>query len=207
MTVRVVVLASGSGTNLQALINATKSNVLTAEIAAVVSDREEAGAIARARAASIPVSIVRKYPDESRAMYDTRLAQCVKDHGADIVVLAGFMRLLSMAFLSHFPMRVINLHPALPGQFPGTHAIERAFAERETQSRMSSGVMVHFVPNEGVDDGPVIATREVPLLANDTLQVFTERMHEAEHELIVSAVQSVINDISRTHHNHKESMS
>jgi formyltetrahydrofolate-dependent phosphoribosylglycinamide formyltransferase len=195
---KVAVLASGSGTNLQALIDACGTSQLSAHIVAVVTDNPDAGAIARAHAAQIPTIVVSRQKDETRSDYDLRLAQAVRDTRADVVVLAGFMRLLSMNFLAHFPMRVINLHPALPGEFPGVHAIERAFAERDVKGRTHSGVMVHFVPDEGVDNGPVIASREVPILKSDTLDTFTQRMHETEHELIVLAVQKVIQ--SDLHH-------
>jgi formyltetrahydrofolate-dependent phosphoribosylglycinamide formyltransferase len=195
---KVAVLASGSGTNLQALIDACGTSQLSAHIVAVVTDNPDAGAIARAHAAHIPTIVVSRQKDETRSDYDSRLAQAVRDTRADVVILAGFMRLLSMNFLAHFPMRVINLHPALPGEFPGVHAIERAFAERDVKGRTHSGVMVHFVPDEGVDNGPVIASREVPILKSDTLDTFTQRMHETEHELIVLAVQKVIQ--SDLHH-------
>ena len=195
---KVAVLASGSGTNLQALIDACGTSQLSAHIVAVVTDNPDAGAIARAHAAQIPTIVVSRQKDETRSDYDLRLAQAVRDTRADVVVLAGFMRLLSMNFLAHFPMRVINLHPALPGEFPGVHAIERAFAERDVKGRTHSGVMVHFVPDEGVDNGPVIASRQVPILKSDTLDTFTQRMHETEHELIVLAVQKVIQ--SDLHH-------
>jgi formyltetrahydrofolate-dependent phosphoribosylglycinamide formyltransferase len=197
-TAKVAVLASGSGTNLQALIDACGTSQLSAHIVAVVTDNPDAGAIARAHAAHIPTIVVSRQKDETRSDYDLRLAQAVRDTRADVVVLAGFMRLLSMNFLAHFPMRVINLHPALPGEFPGVHAIERAFAERDVKGRTHSGVMVHFVPDEGVDNGPVIASRQVPILKSDTLDTFTQRMHETEHELIVLAVQKVIQ--SDLHH-------
>jgi len=194
--IKLAVLASGSGTNLQALIDARANTLLHADIAAVVTDNPQAGAIHRAQGAGIPVHVVTKESTETRSDFDSRLADTVVATGAELVVLAGFMRLLSMKFLSRFPMRVINLHPALPGEFPGVRAIERAFAERDAAGRTASGVMVHFVPDEGVDDGPVIAVREVPIHANDTLEAFSARMHHAEHELLVSAVQSVVDSLS-----------
>ena len=201
---KVAVLASGSGTNLQALIDARASKRLDADIVAVITDNPSAGAIQRAHTAGIAVHVVSRSVGESRAQYDARLADVVRSTGADLVVLAGFMRLLSMQFLSYFPMRVVNLHPALPGEFPGINAIERAFAERDTVGRTHSGVMVHFVPDEGVDDGPVIETREVPILPTDTVETFTERMHETEHIIIVSAVQRVVESLSQSSHQPEE---
>jgi formyltetrahydrofolate-dependent phosphoribosylglycinamide formyltransferase len=194
--IKLAVLASGSGTNVQALIDARANESLDADIVAVITDNSQAGAIRRAQLAGIPVHVVTKESTETRTDFDSRLADTVVATGAELVVLAGFMRLLSMQFLSHFPMRVINLHPALPGELPGVRAIERAFEERDAVGRTTSGVMVHFVPDEGVDDGPVIAAREVPIHADDTLDAFSARMHDTEHELLVVAVQSVIDSLS-----------
>ena len=101
---------------------------------------------------------------ESRADYDSRLADVVQDAGADIVVLAGWMRILTMNFLGRFPERVVNLHPALPGELPGTNAVARAYEQARHDERTSTGVMVHLVPDEGVDDGPVLGTVTVPIL-------------------------------------------
>ena len=123
-----------------------------------MSDRPTRYALDRATAAGVPA--VRVPPDagEARADYDTRLADVVAARDPDFVVLAGWMRILTMSFLGRFPDRVVNLHPALPGELPGTHAIERAWHEALAGERTRTGVMVHLVPDEGVDDGPVLAT-------------------------------------------------
>jgi phosphoribosylglycinamide formyltransferase-1 len=107
-------------------------------------------------------------------------------------VLAGWMRILTMNFLSRFDHRVINLHPALPGELPGTHAIERALEEAQAGRRARTGVMVHLVPDEGVDDGPVLATAEVPIHPSDTLDSLAERVHDTEHSLLVSTLAGLI---------------
>jgi phosphoribosylglycinamide formyltransferase-1 len=107
-------------------------------------------------------------------------------------VLAGFMRVLSNSFLSLFPNQVINIHPALPGELPGTHAIERAFTEFTNGSRRETGVMVHFVPDEGVDNGPVIAQQTVPIHVADTLSSLEARVHATEHALVIDALQQLI---------------
>jgi folate-dependent phosphoribosylglycinamide formyltransferase PurN len=101
------------------------------------------------------------------------------------------MRVLSMNFLGWFPGMVVNLHPALPGELPGTHAIERAFDEARAGARRASGVMVHLVPDEGVDDGPTLASVEVPILPTDSLDEFAARMHAAEHQLLVDTLRSL----------------
>lgn len=185
---RLVVLASGGGTNLQALIDACDAGRLRARVVAVVSDQPEAGALDRAAAHRIAAVSLPRHPDEQRPEYDTRLAEAVAEHEPDWVVMAGFMRLLSPNFLDRFPSRVLNLHPAMPGDLPGVHAIERAFAQHLLGARSASGVMVHLVPDDGVDDGPVLATATVAFESDDTLDTFAARMHAAEHRLLVDTL-------------------
>ncbi len=180
-----VVLVSGGGSNLQALVDAGLP------VRAVVSNRPDAFALQRATHAGIPTRVVERQPAEARSAYDERLAEAVAAFDPEWVVLAGWMRLLSVAFLSRFTDRVINLHPALPGELPGLHAIERAHAQAVAGARTHSGVMVHLVPDEGIDSGPVLAYREVPVSATDTFDAFAARMHAAEHELLVSTLQSL----------------
>jgi len=133
--------------------------------------------------------------DGSRERYDADLATTINAIGVDLVVLAGWDRLLSSAFVSRFP--VINLHPAKPGVFPGLGAIEKAYRSWKDGMTDSGGVMVHFVPDEGVDDGPVIVAEDVPFLGHDTLESFAERVHETEHRLLVAAISQVLPTINR----------
>jgi len=192
MTARLVVLASGNGTNLQAIINACESKQIDAQVVGVVSDKHEAFALNRAQCHKVETAVVAAKPHETRPQYDARLAQIVGMWQPHIIVLAGFMRVLSNSFLSQFPNQVINIHPALPGQLPGTHAIERAFVEFTQGSRNDTGVMVHFVPDEGVDNGPVIAQQTVPIHAADTLSILEARVHATEHALVIDALQQLI---------------
>jgi len=191
MTPRLVVLASGNGSNLQAVIDACSDGRLPAEVVAVVSDRASATALQRADTSGITSVHIGPRPGEPRAEFDARLADVVTGFDPHLVVLAGWMRVLSMNFLGWFPDMVVNLHPALPGQLPGTHAIERAFDEARAGTRQASGVMVHLVPDEGVDDGPALATVEVPILPTDSLDEFAARMHAAEHQLLVDTLRSL----------------
>ena len=188
---RIAVLISGSGSNLQALIDAAENGELGAEIVGVVSSRADAFGLERARRSGIPAIPLSPHTGEARPDYDTRLAATVGALQPDFVVLAGFMRLLTMSFLAPFAGRVINLHPALPGEFPGTHAIERAYDEARTAQRDHTGVMVHLVPDEGVDDGPVLATATVPIHPDDTLETLEARVHATEHALLVETVASL----------------
>ena len=197
MPARIVVLASGSGTNLQAIIDACSNGSLAAEVVAVVSDQPEAYALERARTHHIAAVALPRHEAEKRAEYDVRLRTVVAEHTPDWIVMAGFMRLLSAVFLDHFAGQVINLHPALPGDLPGTHAIERAFAQHLIGLRTESGVMVHLVPDEGVDDGPVLATATVSFKTDDTLETFATRVHAAEHRLLVDTLITLTKETAR----------
>lgn len=190
--VRFVVLISGNGSNLQALLDAAASGALPTHIAAVISNKRDAFGLERARNASIPALVKVKYKDQDRSEYDRELAELVESYSPDFVILAGWMRLLTPAFLDRFSYRVVNLHPALPGAFPGTHAIERAFAAYQKGEITHSGIMVHYVVDAGVDSGPVIAQKIVPLYPQDTLEQFENRVHTCEHQVLVNAVQTLI---------------
>lgn len=200
MSARLVVLASGSGSNLQALLDACGMGAIDAQVVAVFVNRKDARAQDRAEASGVPsihlpLAPFREYePDaaSARRAYDAHLARAVAAYEPDAVVLAGWMHLLSMAFLEQFPARVINLHPALPGEFPGAHAIDEAWAAHESDGLDHTGVMVHLVPDEGVDDGPVLATRRVEIKPDDTRETLEERLHAVEHELLVEAVSSFL---------------
>ena len=192
-TTRVVVLASGTGSNMQAILDACQSGELNAEVVAVVSDKDNAYALKRAADAGVPSVHVGRHADEQRADYDSRLADIVSGFAPDLIVLAGWMRILTNAFLGWFPNAVINLHPALPGELPGTRAVERAWHEALAGERTRTGVMVHRVPDEGVDNGPVLASVEVPINLDDTFESLQARIHAAEHRLLVDAIKALIN--------------
>ena len=201
MTGRLVVLASGAGSNLGAILDAIAGQRLDAEVAAVIINRRNAGAGAIARRAGIPVSYwpLAPYlaacgpdPAEGRHRYDAELATAVAQAAPDLVVLAGWMHLLSSAFLDRFGDRVVNLHPALPGRFPGPSAVADAWAAYQAGRIDRTGAMVHYVPDEGVDDGPVIASREVPIHPSDTIETLRSRIQAAEHELLVAAIAKAL---------------
>lgn len=188
---RIVVLISGGGTNLQAIIDACSSGQLDAVVVAVVSNRRKAYGLERARNAGIATHYSPLKPSLKRGLtrteYDVELAATVATFKPELIVLAGWMHVLSEGFIRPFAGRLINLHPALPGEIAGIRAIERAFADFERGERKRSGVMVHHVIPE-VDAGEAVAVRQVPFVADDTLSAFAERMHDVEHELIVEAV-------------------
>ena len=188
---RIGVLISGSGSNLQALIDACASGEIPGEIVLVVSNRKAAFGLERARNAGIETRYfpLKPFTDrgDAREVYDAALAGVVAACEPDLIVLAGWMHILSQAFLDRFPRQVINLHPALPGMFAGTHAIERAFEAFQADEMTESGCMVHYAIPE-IDAGDVIEQAVVPILPGDTLAEFEERMHATEHRIIVAAV-------------------
>lgn len=189
---RLVVLISGSGTNLQAILDACASGALNARAAAVISNKADAFGLTRARRAHISAIVQAPEKGQERRVYDTELAKRVAAFEPDVIVLAGWMRLLSSAFLDCFPNRVVNLHPALPGAFPGTHAIERAYQAFQRGEISHTGVMVHLVPDEGVDNGPVLAQEIVPIERDDTLETLESRIHQVEHRLLVSTLKRLV---------------
>lgn len=196
MTANLVVLISGNGSNLQALIDAIRMKVLDASIALVISNRKDAFGLVRAEKAGIPTHYfpLKAYTDASRSRseYDADLAEIVAEVKPDWIVLAGWMHILSTAFLERFPYRVVNLHPALPGKFPGANAIDDAFAAFRRGVIKQTGCMVHLVLDEAVDAGPVIGVAEVPIYRSDTLETLANRIHQAEHKLLVQSLQRLI---------------
>jgi len=185
---RLAVFASGHGSNLQAVLDAC-GPVLDAEVAVVVSNNPAAYALQRAAAAGVAI-LVREQGDQTRRDYNAALASEISSVGVDLVVLAGWDRLLTSDFVAHHP--VINLHPAKPGTYPGMGAIERAYEAGQRGEETSGGVMVHFVPDEGVDNGPTIVWEEVPFVKGEVLEEFQERVHATEHRLIVEAIAHVL---------------
>ena len=189
---RLVILISGNGTNLQTILDACARGELAATVVAVISNKRDAYGLVRAAKAGVPTTVLTKAEDQDRRAYDAVLGGYVASYRPDYVVLAGWMRILTSEFLSRFPNRVINLHPALPGTFPGTHSIERAYQAWQKGEIDHTGIMVHLVPDEGVDNGPVLATREIDFRAGEPLAVFEERVHAEEHGLLLETLKSIV---------------
>ncbi len=180
---RVVVLVSGSGSNLQSLIDTVHEAGGPIEIVLVVSSRPGVPALARAERAAIPTRVV-ALEGRERDARDAELADVVAAAEPDLVVLAGWMSILSGVFLDRFPDRVINLHPSLLPAFPGLHAIEQALA----WGVRYTGVTVHFA-EEVVDGGPAILQEPVPVMYGDDEEALTARIREVEHRLVPEAVR------------------
>jgi len=195
---RLVVLISGNGSNLQAILNACKSGELNANVESVFSNKADAYGLTRAKNAGVEAIYFPKQKTESRQEYNARLANCVSTYLPDYIILAGWMRILSSSFLSLFPNRVINLHPALPGMFPGTHAIERAHTAYQRSEIDHTGVMVHLVPDEGVDNGPLLGEQKIYFRPDEALEQFEARVHEVEHKLLVDTLKTILEERNRS---------
>ena len=187
---KLVVLASGSGTNLQAILD-TLHGREGIEAVGVGSDKREARALGRARAAGVETAVFPSEDFAGREARDVAMAEWIERRGADLVVLAGYMQLLSPAFVARFRNRVVNVHPALLPAFPGLDAIGQALdAGVET-----TGVTVHFV-DEGVDTGPTILQREVPVPPGRDRANLEEAIHAVEHELYPEAIRMLARQLS-----------
>ena len=189
MKKKLAVLVSGNGSNLQAVIDGIKNGSIDYKIEAVVSNKKEAFALSRAEREGIKTIYLPFKKNSSRNEYDALLAEKVKEFKPDYVLLLGWMRILTDSFIASFKDRLINLHPALPGTFPGTEAIERQYEAFMKGEISRCGIMTHFVPDEGVDSGPVIFTEEVPVFQGDRLEDFEKRVHEAEHALVIKTLK------------------
>ena len=188
---RIVVLASGNGTNLQAILDALHGRE-GIEVVGVGSDKPGARALERAHAAGVETAVFPREEFAGREARDAALGDWIESRGADLVALAGYMQLLGAAFVERFRNRVVNVHPALLPAFPGLDAIGQALeAGVET-----TGVTVHFV-DEGVDTGPVVLQREVPVPAGRDRAALEEAIHAVEHELYPEAIRMIASGRAR----------
>jgi phosphoribosylglycinamide formyltransferase-1 len=186
MTLALGVLVSGNGTNLQAILDATRDGSLDARVSCVISNKTDAMALERAARAGVPALAIPHQTFDTRAAFDRALVSALREHGAEWIVLAGFMRVLTPELLRAFPGRVVNVHPSLLPSFPGTNAMRQALAH----GVKLTGCTVHFV-DEGVDSGPIIAQRAVEVVDGDDEHTLAERMHAAEHALLVGVLRDI----------------
>ncbi len=183
---RAAVLVSGGGTNLQALLDARDAGTLGADIVLVVSNKPGVGALDRAAKHHVPAEVISHKDFPTRESFDAALVAALRARGVELVVLAGFMRVVTPVFLDAFPGRVLNVHPALLPSFPGVHAQAQALA----YGVRVTGATVHFV-DAGVDTGPILAQAPVPVLDDDTVETLGARILREEHRLLVGAVHAV----------------
>jgi phosphoribosylglycinamide formyltransferase 1 len=183
---RIVVLASGSGTNLQAILDKLHGSDEGIDVVGVGSDKQGARALERARSAGVETAAFPASEHKDRAARDRALGDWIEDRGADLVVLAGYMQLLAPEFVERFRNRVINVHPALLPAFPGIDAVQQAI----DHGAKVTGVTVHFV-DEGVDSGPIIMQRAVEVAPSRDWVETEERIHATEHELLPETIRLI----------------
>jgi phosphoribosylglycinamide formyltransferase-1 len=183
------VLVSGSGTNFQAILDAIARGDLDARVAVVVSNVAGAGALERARAAGVETVVIEHTAFADRRAFDARVVEVLRSRKVDVVVFAGFMRLVTDTLLDAFPMRIVNVHPALLPSFPGVNAQRQAFRH----GVRITGCTVHFVDG-GIDSGPIIAQAAVPVRDDDDEEALRLRILAKEHELLPQVLQWIAED-------------
>ncbi len=188
----IAVLVSGSGSNLQAILDAAADPGYAAEVAVVISDRPGVRALERATKAGVPTEVVRWADFDTREAFTAAICDTAERHGSRAMALAGFMRILSPVAMERFPDRIVNVHPALLPSFPGAHAVPQALAH----GVKLTGVTVHLV-DEKVDHGPIIYQEAVPVLSGDTTETLHARIQAVEHEALPRVVDALArNEIS-----------
>lgn len=181
---QLVVLISGNGSNLQAIIDEISNNGLPAKIAAVISNKADAYGLERAKNANIPRHVLSHNNYSDRNEYDRALRDLIEQYHPDLIILAGFMRILSNEFVEHFSQKMMNIHPSLLPKYKGLNTHQRVLDAGDTEH----GCSVHFVTPE-LDDGPVIIQAKVPVLENDDAESLAARVHEQEHLIYPQAIR------------------
>jgi phosphoribosylglycinamide formyltransferase-1 len=180
----IAVLISGSGSNLQAIIDASEKGEIPCRVGLVISNKADAYGLVRARKHGIPTEVISHRDFSSREEFDQRLVEILRKSGAELVCLAGFMRVLTPVFVRAFPNRILNIHPALLPSFPGTHGPKQAL----DYGVRFSGCSVHFL-DEGVDTGPIIVQAVVPVYGDDTEETLAARILIQEHKIYPMAIR------------------
>ena len=185
----IVILISGRGSNMEAVVRALDAERWPARIAAVISNKPDAPGLAFAASRGIPTAVVANQAFASRAAFDAALQQTIDRFAPDLVVLAGFMRILTAPFVEHYAGRMLNIHPSLLPLFPGLHTHEAALAAGHTEH----GATVHFVTAE-LDHGPVVAQARIPVQPGDTPDLLAQRLLTEEHKLYPYAIRLFVED-------------
>ena len=184
----IVILISGRGSNMKSIVQAVQSGQLLVNIAAIISNRPDAAGLAFAQQANIDAIVIDHKDFASRELFDQTLADKIDSYSADLVVLAGFMRILTTEFVEHFANRLVNIHPSLLPKFKGLNTHQRAIDAGEQQH----GASVHIVTAE-LDDGPVVLQASVDILADDTAETLAARVLAQEHSLYPQAIAKLLN--------------
>lgn len=178
MKKRIIVLVSGNGSNLQAIINACQNNLINGKIVAVISNKPDVYSLMRAKQANIPSHVINHKEFASREAFDNQLQLQIEEYQPDLIVLAGYMRILTPHFVQHYSGKMLNIHPSLLPKYPGLNTHRRAMEAGDKEH----GTTVHFVTDE-LDGGPIILQAKVPIFDNDEEQDIVERVLAQEHQI------------------------
>ena len=189
---RVAIFASGNGTNFEVLAKQFQDQTIPGDLVLMFCDHPDAKVVERAHRFKVPVETFTVKECGGKQAYEERILKVLQDYQIDFIALAGYMRVVGPTILDHYDHRIVNLHPAWLPEYPGLHSIERAFADHCDQT----GVTVHYI-DAGLDSGPIIAQRHVPILADDTLDSLESRVHEVEHQLYPQVLKAVLTDLTK----------
>ena len=189
---RVAIFASGNGTNFEVLAKHFQSGDIPGELSLLFCNHPDAPVMKRAQRLGIPAESFTVKSWGGKEEYEKQLLQLLKKYQIDFIALAGYLRVVGPTILNQYEHRIVNLHPAWLPEYPGLHSIERAFNDQRKQT----GVTVHYI-DAGLDSGPIIAQRHVPILPSDTVETLEERVHETEHQLYPEAVKQVLTELEK----------
>ena len=181
---RIAIFVSGSGTNMENIARQVQTGKLSCDIMLVLCDNPNAFALKRAEKLGLDIFVIERKKFSSKSEFDSKINEKLKEKKIEAIFLAGYMRIISPEFVRSWAWRIINIHPSLLPKYPGVHSIKDAFEAKEKET----GVTIHFV-DEGVDSGPIIVQKKVPILPNDTLKTLETRVHEIEYQLYPEAIK------------------
>ncbi|MCP9312680.1 phosphoribosylglycinamide formyltransferase [Liquorilactobacillus satsumensis] len=184
---KIAIFASGNGSNFEIFAQMFAQKELPGELALLFCDHPDAYVVQRAQQHKVPIETFTVKECGDKVQYEHRILEVLRSRKIDFIILAGYLRVIGNEILQHFEGRIVNLHPAYLPEYPGLHSIERAFADK----RAETGVTVHYV-DAGLDSGPIIAQRRVPILKNDTVAELEKRIHAEEHQLYPAVVKKIL---------------
>ena len=189
---RVAIFASGNGTNFEVLTNHFQKGDIPGKLALLFCNHPDAPVMERAKRLGVPAESFTVKSCGGKEEYEKQVLKLLHKYQIDFIILAGYLRVVGPTILDHYDHRIVNLHPAWLPEYPGLHSIERAFNDHKKQT----GVTVHYI-DSGLDSGPIIAQRHVPILADDTVDTLEARVHETEHQLYPEAVKQVLTELEK----------
>lgn len=184
---RFAVFASGNGSNFEAIVKASQQGLISGELACLFCDKKQAYVIERAKKYDIPYFVIEKLPEQTKEEYETAILTMLINEKIDLIVLAGYMKIIGPTLLDHYKKRIINLHPSLLPKYPGNKSIKEAYEGSDEKT----GVTIHLV-DEGVDTGPIIYQKGIPINRQMTLEEFEEEMHQLEHRVLPTILNQFI---------------